>query len=72
MPVKETEAVLPDGRTLEVDDEFTLFGGGRFAFRYLWRDGSITCHGPVGSAKAKTRSFKPDAVKTIHRKRKAR
>lgn len=63
-------AELPDGRVLEVGDEFTVKGHGRFSFRYLFtRDGSLTCWGPVLSQQAQWRSFDPGRhVITVHRK----
>lgn len=69
LPPRTTEVELPDGRRLEEGDEFSLFGGGRYRFAYEYRDGSLTAYGPVGSNRAQWRSFRPDAVKTVHRKR---
>lgn len=64
------EMTLPDGRTLSEGDEFTLEGGGRYRFLYQYlRDGSVTAHGPIDSPTAKLRSFRPERVRTVHRKK---
>lgn len=63
-------AELPDGRSLTVGDEFSVTGEGRFRFAYVWEpDGSIAGFGPVGSNRAQWRSFSPDRVRTVHRKK---
>ncbi len=68
---------LTDGRTLEEGDEFSVPGEGRFRFAYEFLpDRSVTCWGPIGSdgstANAQWRSFKPERIRTIHRKVKGR
>lgn len=64
------EVELPDGRTLTPGVEFSISGGGRFRFLYGYSSSpAITAHGPVGKASAKIRSFYPDRVKTVHRRR---
>jgi len=64
-------ATLPDGRELSEGDEFTIHGGGRFRFKYLYQpDGSICAWGPIDSKLAKQRNFRPDRIKTIHRSKK--
>lgn len=66
----ETTMTLPDERTLIAGDEFTVKGKGRFRFEYRFgRDGSVTAYGPINSHKARWRSFKPEAVGPIHRKK---
>lgn len=65
----DERAVLPDGRTLEPGTEFTVPGEGRFRFAYQWGpDRSLAAYGPVGKATAMMRAFRPDRVRTIHRK----
>lgn len=65
-------AILPDGRELSEGDEFTIHGGGRFRFKYLYQpDGSVCAWGPTGSQYAQTRSFQPSRIKTIHRQKPA-
>lgn len=69
----EEETVLADGRKISNGDEFTLIGGGRYVFRYRYTsDGSLSCHGPIGSPRAKLRAFHEDRVRTIHRSKEAR
>lgn len=64
---------LPDGRALSEGQEFQVKGQGRFTMCYQFLpDGSVTAFGPVGSQQAQWRSFRPEAVGTIHRKNKAR
>jgi len=70
---KRLETVsLPDGRSLEPGDEFTVKGtpqsDGRYAFRYGYGS-DITCFGPVGAKDKSVRSFRPDHITTIHRKK---
>jgi hypothetical protein len=62
--------VLPDGRVLEPGDQFTVRGEGKFTFSYEYvPDGSVTAYGPVNSQDAMWRSFHPDRVSTVHRKK---
>lgn len=73
-PLRHSEtATLPDGRTLDEGDEFSLVGGGRFRFLYEYLgDGSLAAFGPIDSPKAKLRAFRPERVKTVHRTTKSR
>lgn len=45
---------------------------GRFRYKRTAPDGAITCWGPIDRQQASCRSFKPDRVRTIHRKQKGR
>lgn len=61
---------LEDGRTLEQGSEFRVKGEGRFLFLSHWLpDGSVTAWGPVNSQTAQVRSFRPEQVAEIHRKK---
>lgn len=63
---------IDTGRLVE-GVEISVPGEGRFKFRRIHEpDGSLTCWGPVNSRRASWRSFRPEQVRTIHRKAKAR
>lgn len=54
---------------LEPGTEFTVKGEGRFRFDRLGKDGSLTAWGPVTSSRRSWRSFRPEVVRTVHRKK---
>lgn len=65
------EVELPDGRKLVPGVEFSIVGGGRYRFRHGYVDScGVTAFGPIGGSKApRIRTFFPEVVKTIHRRR---
>lgn len=67
----DTATTLPDGRHLDVGDEFTVPGCGRFRLRAVRPNGELTGWGPITSngtiPHGGMRSFRPDAVRTVHR-----
>lgn len=71
MSIDEIErlyARLEPGMEFSVHDE-----SGRFRFhRFHDGDGSLTAWGPINRQQAQWRSFLPERVRTIHRKRTAR
>lgn len=53
--------------------ELSISGeSGRFRFKRTAPDGAITCWGPIDRQQASCRSFRPDRIRTIHRKIKGR
>ena len=69
---RPTVTKLPDGRTVQLGDEITIEGEGRFRLKAIERNADLTCWGKIdsnGLAKyGMMRSFKPERVKVIHRK----
>lgn len=66
---RETSIRLPDGRRLDAGRETAIHGTpGRFLFRYSLPNGDLAFYGPTGSPRARARYFRPDRVRTIHRK----
>ena len=67
-----TVTELPDGRTVQLGDEITVEGEGRFRLKRIRPNGELTCWGTIGSAgvvhRGAMRTFKPEQVKVIHRK----
>jgi hypothetical protein len=66
----ETATALPDGRHIEIGDEFTVPGVGRFRLRAIRPTGELTGWGPIASNGAiphgGMRSFRPETVRTVH------
>ena len=71
----EVATTLPDGRHLELDDEFTITGGGRFRLKAIRPNGEVTAWGPIASngtiPHGGMRTFRPTDVATVHRKKRA-
>jgi hypothetical protein len=71
----EVATTLPDGRHIEVGDEFTIPGVGRFRLKAIRPNGDLTGWGPIASngtiPNGGMRSFRPDTVRTIHDKKRA-
>ena len=73
----DTSTTLPDGRTIELGDEFTVEGEGRFRLRAIRPNGELNAWGRLtawgsiprnGVIKhGSMRTFKPERVKRIHR-----
>lgn len=66
----ETATALNDGRHIEVGDEFTVTGAGRFRLRSIRPNGELTGWGPIdvngGTPRGGMRSFRPENVRTVH------
>jgi hypothetical protein len=71
----DTATALPDGRHIEVGDEFTVAGVGRFRLRAIRPNGELTGWGPITTdgniPTGRMRTFRPDMVTTVHRDRRA-
>ena len=71
----DVATTLPDGRHLELDDEFTVTGGGRFRLKAIRPNGEVTGWGPIASngtiPHGGMRTFRPTDVATVHRKKRA-
>ena len=71
----EVATTLPDGRHLELDDEFTITGRGRFRLKAIRPNGEVTGWGPIASngtiPHGGMRTFRPTDVATVHRKKRA-
>ena len=67
----EVATTLPDGRHIEIGDEFTVPDCGRFRLRAVRPNGELTGWGPITSngtiPHGGMRSFRPDTVRTVHR-----
>jgi len=72
---RDTATTLPDGRHLELGDEFTVAGCGRFRLRSIRPNGELNGWGPITSngtiPHGGMRSFRPDDVRTVHDKKRA-
>jgi len=68
---RDTATSLPDGRHLELGDEFTVAGCGRFRLRSIRPNGELNGWGPITSngtiPNGGMRTFPPDSVRTVHR-----
>ena len=66
-----TELRLDDSRVIEVGDEFTVEGEGRFRLRAIRPNGELNAWGRITSngtiPNGSMRTFKPEQVKRIHR-----
>jgi len=66
----ETATALPDGRHIEVGDEFTVTGSGRFRLKAIRPNGDLTGWGPITSngtiPNGMMRSFTAETVRTVH------
>lgn len=66
----ETATALPDGRHIEIGDEFTVTGAGRFRLRAIRPNGELTGWGPITSngtiPNGGMRSFPIDNIRTVH------
>lgn len=66
----ETATALPDGRHIEIGDEFTVTGSGRFRLKAIRPTGELTGWGPIQSSgtipAGGMRSFRPETVRTVH------
>jgi len=71
----EVATTLPDGRHIEVGDEFTVPGVGRFRLKAIRPNGELTGWGPIVTngtiPNGGMRTFRPDTVRTIHDKKRA-
>jgi len=67
----EIATTLPDGRHLDVGDEITVPGAGRFRLKAIRPNGDLNCWGPITSngtiPNGGMRTFRPDSVRTVHR-----
>ena len=67
----ETATALPDGRHIELGDEFTIAGEGRYRLRAIRPNGELTGWGPIASngtiPNGGMRTFRPDRVTRVHR-----
>jgi len=72
---RDTATTLPDGRHLELGDEFTVAGCGRFRLRSIRPNGELNGWGPITSngtiPHGGMRTFRPDDVRTVHDKKRA-
>lgn len=72
---RDTATTLPDGRHLELGDEFTVTGCGRFRLRSIRPNGELNGWGPITSngtiPNGGMRTFRPDDVRTVHDKKRA-
>jgi hypothetical protein len=72
---EETATTLDDGRHLEVGDEFSVKGVGRFRLKKIRDNGELNAWGPIESGgtipNGGMRSFRPDSVSTVHTKKRA-
>lgn len=69
-PRKSETLTLPDGRELELGDEFTVKTSretGRYTFRYGYHGDQATCWGPVTSKQPMWRTFRAADITRIHR-----
>jgi len=71
----ETATTLDDGRHLEIGDEFTVKGVGRFRLKKIRDNGELNAWGPIESGGTISyggmRTFRPDMVRTVHVKKRA-
>ena len=72
---RDIATTLPDGRHLELGDEFTVTGCGRFRLRSIRPNGELNGWGPITSngtiPHGGMRTFRPDDVRTVHDKKRA-
>ena len=68
---RDTATTLPDGRHLDIGDEFTVPGAGRFRLKAIRPNGELNGWGPITSngtiPNGGMRTFRPDSVRTVHR-----
>ena len=66
----ETATALPDGRHIEIGDEFTVTGAGRFRLKAIRPNGDLTGWGPITSngtiPHGRMRTFRPENIRTVH------
>ena len=71
----ELVTCLPDGRHIEVGDEFTAAGEGRYRLRRIRPNGELTGWGPIASngtiPAGRMRTFRPEHITTVHREPRA-
>jgi|DEB0MinimDraft_6_1074348.scaffolds.fasta_scaffold119880_2 hypothetical protein len=72
---RDTATTLPNGKHIEVGDEFSVPGAGRFRLRAIRHNGELNGWGPIASngtiPHGGMRTFRPDDVRTVHNKKRA-
>ena len=72
----ETATALPDGRHIEIGDEFTVTGAGRFRLKAIRPNGELTGWGPITAngtiPNGGMRTFTADQIRTVHTTAQAR
>ena len=68
---RDTATTLPDGKHLDIGDEFTVPGEGRFRLKAIRSNGELNAWGPITSngtiPNGRMRTFRSHIVRTVHR-----